>query len=260
MDFLKGIITYIGENTTKVNKRTLVIGDIHGAYKALIQVMERAKVTENDHLIFLGDYVDGWSQSPEVIDFLIQLKETRRCIFIRGNHDDLCAQWLRNRKHNEQWLAHGGQSTVEAYQLADSILRERHTRFLESLQHYYIDKENRLFVHAGFTNQRGVKFEYFPELFYWDRTLWETALALDPGLSESDLNYPKRLLNYKEIYIGHTPVTRIEKTTPVQAANVWNIDTGAAYKSPLTILDIHTKKYWQSDKVNELYPGEKGRN
>ena len=38
--------------------RTLVIGDIHGGLRALHQIMERAKVTANDKLIFLGDYVD----------------------------------------------------------------------------------------------------------------------------------------------------------------------------------------------------------
>ena len=38
--------------------RTLVIGDIHGAYMALLEVLERAKVTPDDLLIFLGDYAD----------------------------------------------------------------------------------------------------------------------------------------------------------------------------------------------------------
>lgn len=240
--------------------RTLVIGDIHGAYKALEQVLARATVTENDTLIFLGDYVDGWSQSPQVINFLLRLKETNPCIFIRGNHDDLCLQWLRDGKHNEQWLANGGQSTVDAYKLTDTATKKKHISFLESLQNYHIDEKNRLFVHAGFTNRRGIQFEYFPQLFYWDRTLWETALALNPLLSKDDPMYPKRFLHYQEVYIGHTPVIRIGKTIPVHAANIWNIDTGAAYKSPLTILDVNTKQYWQSDNANELYPEERGRN
>lgn len=34
--------------------RTLVIGDIHGGLRALHQIMERAKVTEKDKLIFFG--------------------------------------------------------------------------------------------------------------------------------------------------------------------------------------------------------------
>ena len=49
--------------------RTLVIGYIHGGLRALHQIMERANVTTKDTLIFLGDYVDGWSQSPQVLDY-----------------------------------------------------------------------------------------------------------------------------------------------------------------------------------------------
>lgn len=56
-------------------KRTLAIGDIHGGFKALKQVLERANVTEKDTLIFLGDYVDGWSESSQIIQFLIELSE-----------------------------------------------------------------------------------------------------------------------------------------------------------------------------------------
>ncbi len=32
--------------------RTLAIGDIHGGLKALVQILDRAQVTENDTLIF----------------------------------------------------------------------------------------------------------------------------------------------------------------------------------------------------------------
>ncbi len=55
--------------------RTFVIGDIHGAFKALQQIIERAEVTENDRLIFLGDFVDGWSQSFEVIQYVMELEK-----------------------------------------------------------------------------------------------------------------------------------------------------------------------------------------
>lgn len=64
----------------KIN--TYVVGDIHGGLKALIQVLERAEVTANDTLIFLGDYVDGWSESPQVLDFLIDLSKKQSCVFM----------------------------------------------------------------------------------------------------------------------------------------------------------------------------------
>ena len=240
--------------------RTLVIGDIHGGLRALHQIMERASVTTKDTLIFLGDYVDGWSQSPQVMDFIIDLKNKQNCICIRGNHDDLLLEWLDESKDNLLWYNHGGEATVLAYELVDDCTKQKHIAFLKSLENYHLDDKRRLYVHAGFTNINGVNFEYFPGQFYWDRTLWETALALDDRMKTDHPFYPKRLTLYKEIYIGHTPVTRIGETTPVQKANVWNVDTGAAFKGALTIMDVDTKEFWQSEPLHQLYFDEKGRN
>lgn len=240
--------------------RTLVIGDIHGGLRALHQVFERAKVSSSDRLIFLGDYVDGWSQSPLVLDFLIELQESYQCTFIRGNHDELLFEWLSESKDNLTWYRHGGESTVLAYNQVNQTTKEKHVSFLKSLRNYFLDEKNRLFIHAGFTNMNGIDFEHFTKLFYWERTLWETALALDKTLPTDSVFYPRRLKLYKEIFIGHTPVTQIGQTTPIQMANVWNVDTGAAFKGPLTILDVDSKEYWQSEPLWELYPNEKGRN
>ena len=241
-------------------KRTLVIGDIHGGLRALHQIMERAKVNQEDTLIFLGDYVDGWSESPQVLDYLIDLSTKQHCIFMRGNHDELVFQWLEESKDNREWYKHGGEATVTAYATVSRERKQKHIEFLSRLQDYHLDGQNRLFIHAGFTNINGVKYEYFPKMFYWDRSLWETALSLDKTILKDSLYYPKRLTLYNEIYIGHTPVTKINETIPIQKACLWNIDTGAAFTGPLTIMDIDTKKFWQSEPLKDLYFNEKGRN
>jgi serine/threonine protein phosphatase 1 len=244
-------------------RRKLVIGDIHGGLRGLHQIFERAKVTAEDTLIFLGDYVDGWSESPQVLDFLIALDKTNNCIFIRGNHDELLLDWFIGNKaeiDEAMWFKHGGEATITAYSLVPEERKQLHIEFLKNLEDYYLDEQNRLFIHAGFTNMNGIKYEYFPKLFYWDRTLWEAALALDKNILKDSPYYPKRFTLYDEIYIGHTPVTRIGETTPVQKACVWNIDTGAAFKGPLTIMDVDTKEFWQSEPLNQLYFNEKGRN
>jgi serine/threonine protein phosphatase 1 len=46
----------------------------------------------------------------------------------------------------------------------------------------------------------------------------------------------------------------------MNAINVWNVDTGAAFKGKITALNINTKAYFQSDELPMLYPNEKGRN
>lgn len=240
--------------------RTLAIGDIHGGLKALKQVLKRAEVTTNDQLIFLGDYVDGWSESAQVIDYLMQLSKTTSCIFIKGNHDKWCEQWLADGSVNDVWYIHGGKETIESYDGFSKLEKELHLNFFEAMPLYHIDDENRLFVHAGFTSMHGVRKEVHQEAFYYDRTLWEMALTMDERIQKGSELFPNRLKHYKEIYIGHTPTTRYHKYQPMQAVNVWNVDTGAAFTGMLSVIDIDTKEVFQSDTLMHLYPTEMGRN
>lgn len=240
-------------------KRTLVFGDIHGGLRALQQLFERAKITTEDRLIFLGDYVDGWSESAETIQFLIEIEEKQECIFIRGNHDAWCEHFLRTNESLNEWLFNGGTATVESYNNTN-IEKIKHLDFFERMKEYYVDDQNRLFIHAGFSSMHGPSKEIYSTNYSWDRTLWETALALDDRIEKDSVFYPKRLKLFNEIYIGHTPTVNYKIDVPMHKANVWNIDTGAAFMGKIACLDIETKEFWQSDIVQTLYPNERGRN
>jgi serine/threonine protein phosphatase 1 len=241
-------------------KRTLVIGDIHGGLKALVQLLEKVKTTENDRLIFLGDYVDGWGESAQVIDYLIALSQRQECIFIRGNHDVWCHEWLMNEVINDVWFLHGGKSTIESYQNIDSVRKDKHLEFFSNMKDYFVDEHNNLFIHAGFSSMHGPEKEHYKTNYSWDRTLWEMALTMDKRIQKDSLSYPKRLLLFNEIYIGHTPTLHYNVEIPMQGCNVWNIDTGAGFYGKLSCFDIETKTFWQSDIVQSFYPAEKGRN
>src|SRR5699024_2004078 len=123
--------------------RTLVIGDIHGGLLALKEVLKKAKVNQNDTLIFLGDYVDGWSQSAETIRYLIDLKKEINCIFIRGNHDELLYNYLKHGQDIDTWRIHGGNESIKSYKKITKKEREIHLTFLENLKFYHIDSLNR---------------------------------------------------------------------------------------------------------------------
>jgi len=240
--------------------RTLAIGDIHGGLRALTQVLERANVTDSDKLIFMGDYVDGWSESAQVMDRLIELSESNSCVFIKGNHDIWCEQWLADGTVNDIWYLHGGKETIESYEGYSDETKQRHLDFFETMPVYHIDEEQRLFVHSGFTSMHGVERETHRETFYFDRTLWEMALTMDKRIARKSELYPNRLKHYKEIYIGHTPTLNYHKYQPMNAINVWNVDTGAAFTGSLSALDINSKEVFQSDTLPILYPNEMGRN
>ena len=240
--------------------RTLAIGDIHGGLKALLQILDRAKVTKDDTLIFMGDYVDGWSESAQVIDRLIELKASNKCIFIKGNHDVWCEQWLADGSLNHVWYLHGGKETIDSYEGYSEAQKKAHLDFFEAMPLYHLDDKQRLFVHAGFTSMHGVDRETHRETFYFDRTLWEMALTMDKRILKNSELYPNRLKHYSEIYIGHTPTLNYHKYEPMNAINVWNIDTGAAFTGKLSAIDINTKEVFQSDTLTHLYPYEMGRN
>lgn len=240
--------------------RAFAIGDIHGGLKALIQVLNKLELKDNDTLVFMGDYVDGWSESAQVVQFLIELSNQFNCIFIKGNHDVWCENWLKKDDVNPTWYMHGGKETLESYEDVSESIKMKHSRFFENMPLYHIDNQNRLFVHAGFTSMHGVEKEVFKACFYFDRTLWEMALTMDKRIEKNSELYPQRLKHYKEIYIGHSPTTNYNSDVPMQAINVWNVDTGAAFKGKITAMDIDTKEFWQSDNLPSLYPNEKGRN
>ena len=240
--------------------RTLVFGDIHGGLKALEQLIEKVDLTSDDKMIFLGDYIDGWSESAKVIDYLIHLNVKYDCIFIKGNHDVWCEEWLKTSISNKTWLQHGGKSTIESYKNYNTNQKLLHLEFFKKMKIYEIDNQNRLFIHAGFTSMHGPNKEFYESNFSWDRTLWEMALTMDKRIKKDSKSYPKRLLLYNEIYIGHTPTLNYDIEIPMQGCNVWNIDTGAAFYGKLTCIDVETKQFYQSDKLIDLYPNEKGRN
>ena len=240
--------------------RTLAIGDIHGGLRGLTQIIDRANVNSEDALIFLGDYVDGWSDSAQVIQYLIELSKTNSCVFMKGNHDVWCEQWLASGIINDVWFKHGGKETIESYATFSKDQKLMHLDFFEGMPLYHLDTKNRLFVHAGFTSMKGVESELHKENFYFDRTLWEMALTMDKNIEQDSVLYPNRLKHYSEIYIGHTPTTNFGEDQPMNCGNIWNVDTGATFTGKLSAIDIDTKAIFQSDKVMDLYPDELGRN
>jgi serine/threonine protein phosphatase 1 len=244
----------------KMKNRTLVIGDIHGAYLALEQVLQNAAIRPEDKLIFLGDYVDGWSQSFEVVAYLMDLSSRNPCIFIKGNHDAWCEEWLKTHKTDPAWLFNGGALTIESYLKESKEAQKEHLEFFNRMLNYHIDEKNNLFIHAGYSSMHGPSRETYETNYRWDRTLWEMAVTMDNRINRDSKLFPKRLQLFNEIYIGHTPTLNYDVDIPMHAINVWNIDTGAAFYGKLTALDIETKEFWQSDTVKNLYPKERGRN
>lgn len=262
------------------------MGDIHNNYKALKQCLERSGFDyEKDHLIQLGDIVDGWNQTYEVVEELLKIKNLTA---LKGNHDHWFCEWLNRGEHPVHWMM-GGEGTLKSYckhsgreyypdnggwrsNLTTFDIPQSHRDFFNNQKLYYIDDNRNCFVHGGFD-----RYQYMDLLqatqaddFYWNRDLWKEAMH------SKDKLYFVEMFN--EVFIGHTATTNysdieviktkeghvrsygVPITKPMNGGGVWNLDTGAGFSGKLTIMNLETKEYFQSDKCSELYPDEKGRN
>ncbi len=232
-----------------------VIGDIHGGYKALLQCLERSKFDyEKDQLISLGDIVDGWSESYECVEELLKIKNL---IAIRGNHDEWFNEYIKTGIHGSNWTQ-GADATKKSYQRSDGFfIGDTHEKFFRDQINYYIDDDNNCFVHGGFNRHELINEQHYPYIYYWDRDLWNSALSYK---SIDGKHKFKTKNKFKEVFIGHTTTGCWGFDIPMKAANIYNLDTGAGFEGKLTIMNVDTHEYYQSDKLTTLYTNERGRN
>lgn len=139
----------------------IAIGDVHGEYDMLIELMARieaSKYAPSYHLIFLGDYIDRGPKSSDVVSFLSELKDEPGVTAIQGNHEDWMVDAVLNgnRDARDSWLHFGGIQTRASYgvpmptALTAPFTKEerRAAGWMKSLPLFY-QTENHVFVHAG---------------------------------------------------------------------------------------------------------------
>jgi len=237
--------------------RTFVLGDVHGNYRALQQVIERSGIDkENDMLIVLGDVVDGY---PDVVDVIEELLTFKNHVYVAGNHDFWCNLWMKTGNAEESWLVQGGANTFKDYISHPEMQKKHEKLYFYHMQPYYYDADrDYIFVHGGFDWHIPIE-ENSEDDIMWDRHMVKTAQTWQ-------INHDKRGVElqvfpfYNKIFVGHTD-TRIKfdgryepSDKPQFLSNLINMDTGAGWEGKLSIMDVDTFEYWQSDSAKELYP------
>ena len=230
----------------QIKKRTFVCGDVHGEYEKLKKALELVNFDfENDNLISLGDIVDRGPDSYACIELLLKIKNL---IAIRGNHDYEWLNYINTRKHGFMW--NQGQIEANLSYIKRNIDPSIHKEFFESQVDYYVDTNNNLFVHAGFNANYSITNKTFnyQELFLWDRDLISDVRTYQLFYGKDKEVIFETEDNFKEIFIGHTPVQYFKETTLQKYANIWCLDTGAGKfkEGTVTIMNLETKEYKQA--------------
>jgi serine/threonine protein phosphatase 1 len=131
---------------------TYVIPDIHGRYDLLRDAL--AAITTHSAgqagtIVTIGDYVDKGPQSREVIELLRSgVAAGFRFVALKGNHDAMMLEGLRDPARMAAWLEKGGDAALASYGGDPATVPQAHIDWLAQLQLMHVDS-HRLYVHAG---------------------------------------------------------------------------------------------------------------
>lgn len=223
------------------------IGDVHGQLSELDRVLA---LIEKDggaasKVVFLGDYVDRGPDSAGVLDRITSGQQNgRNWVTLMGNHDRMFRLFLQSPPQADPhlmiqhtWLHPrlGGDSTLASYGLSvepTTRLKDLHAAALLNVPKLHMDFLNGLdlthlhgdllFVHAGIRPGVPLSAQSEEDLI-WIRDEFHSFSEPHPYL----------------VVHGHTPEKRV-----THYGNRVNLDTGAGYGNPLSVVVFEGKDTW----------------
>lgn len=215
-----------------MNHRRIVIGDVHGHYDTLMNLLDAIAPNSDDMVYFLGDLIDRGPQSAQVVDFV--MKSSYPCLL--GNHEQMLLDILGNGEIYgpalHAWLYSGGHSTVNSY--GENGVSQDHLDWMRTLP-TYIDLGDVWLVHAGI-HPRIPLHQQTSDQFCWVR--------------EEFHSMPEPYFPDKLIVTGHTITFTLPGVLPgriAQGRGWLDIDTGAYHPKSgwMTALDITNALVYQ---------------
>jgi serine/threonine protein phosphatase 1 len=131
---------------------TYVIPDLHGRYDLLSDALADIAAHSGGQagaIITIGDYVDKGPDSRQIIDRLLSgVGEGWRFVALKGNHDAMMVQALRDPAKMASWMAKGGDAALASYGGDLAAVPQAHIAWLDQLRLMHVDA-HRVYVHAG---------------------------------------------------------------------------------------------------------------
>jgi serine/threonine protein phosphatase 1 len=250
-------MTFPHADGTSSTGRLLVIGDIHGGYRAFDLLLTTLQPDQDDLIIILGDYIDRGHQSKEVVSRVIRLQKESNVISLRGNHEEMIMEWKKkNHAMIGIWLANGGMTTIQSYYedkgLDAKMLRGEHYVFSRAIkdpesliqiipqEHWlffercrdWLETDDYIFVHGGVDPNLDMHLQT-PHMLHWVR-FNENQKAHKSG---------------KKVICGHSP--RLNGI-PEDIGHTICIDTYLYGGLWLTGLDLTNGEYYQANNQGEV--------
>jgi protein phosphatase len=228
-----------------------IIGDVHGCYDELVELLTRLGYTIKPPMasasdappipsaalyevipppgrkaIFLGDLVDRGPDSPAVLRLVMSMVAAGTALCVPGNHD---AKLLRKLRGRDVKIAHGLAETLEQLAKEPPQFAELAANFIDKLVgHYVLDDGKLVVAHAGMKQQYiGRSSARVRDFALYGETTGESD---DAGLPIRH-NWAAEYRGPAMVVYGHTPVYE-----PEWLNHTINIDTGCVFGGKLSAL------------------------
>lgn len=201
--------------------RTIVVGDIHGCYDELVELLEKLSLGPEDRVVAVGDLVVKGEKNREVLDLFIR---DERLSAVVGNHDRALLRYWRGKKrrlNKEQRRA--------GRQLGGG--RGGYLEFLSSLPSS-LDLGTHLVVHAGLRPGVPLGEQSIKDLTEL-RTLGRRKRSSKKGTPWYDVYDGEKI-----VLFGHWP-----SRAPRMGARAIGLDTGCVYGGELTAYVVDTGEF-----------------
>lgn len=212
--------------------RRIIIGDVHGHYDGLMNLLEEVAPASSDQVYFLGDLIDRGPKSAEVVKFVRNSQYP--CLL--GNHEVMLMRAVYegelDRRILQFWIQAGGDATIASY--GEAGILKSDIDWISTLP-TYLDLEDIWLVHAGVDPYMPLH-QQSEQQFCWMREKFFSSA------------FP--YFENKLIITGHTITFTLPGVSPGElAAGVgWlDIETGAYHRKSgwMTALDIDNKLVYQ---------------
>lgn len=200
--------------------RTIVVGDIHGCYDELEDMLAEVDFGPDDRLISVGDLITKGPKNREVLDRFMADQQFSAVI---GNHDLA----LRRRWNGEKLKLKDAQKTTHKELKKD---KEHYLTYLNSLP-FMIDLGTHLVVHAGLR----------PGVALHSQTTEDMTELRSLGKDRAARNGTPWYDEYegeKVVLFGHWPAPE-----PRRGKRAIGLDTGCVYGKNLTAYIIETDEF-----------------
>lgn len=203
-----------------MGSRTIVIGDIHGCYDELEDMLTAVGFAAEDRLISVGDLI---TKGPKNRDVLERFMSDPQFSAVMGNHDLA----LRRKWNGEKVKLKDSQKPTNQELKKD---KERYLSFLNSLP-FMIDLGTHLVVHAGLRPGVALQSQTSEDLTEL-RSMGKDRAARD-GTPWYDVYDGEKV-----VLFGHWPAAE-----PRRGKHAIGLDTGCVYGNELTAYIIETGEF-----------------